>query len=136
MEGLEQIADSQNAARTSQRILVVDDSHDAAESLAALVRLWGHEAVVAFDGVAAIEKARSYLPDVVLLDISLPGMNGYEVADALRRDVYLKNTRIFAITGYGLEGGDPVVKDAGFDDVFVKPIDFEVLEKSLIERSA
>jgi CheY-like chemotaxis protein len=121
-------------AKTSgvaKRVLIVDDSQDAARSLAALIEHWGHTVATAFDGTGAVEKARTFLPDVALLDISLPDMDGYEIAQKLRGDVYLTKIRLFAVTGYGLDGADPVAQAAGFENVFVKPIDFEQLQKAL-----
>src|SRR4051794_21065922 len=84
----------------SLRILVVDDNLDAAISLASLVQLWGHEAFLAHDGPAALAAARQHRPDVILLDIGLPKINGYEVAHYLRSHPELGRPLIIAVTGY------------------------------------
>src|SRR6185369_3183357 len=83
------------------RVLVVEDNVDAAESLATLLRLWGHDVRVVHDGLDALDAARSYLPEVVLLDIGLPGLDGYQVAERLRTERGLASTLLVAMTGYG-----------------------------------
>jgi CheY-like chemotaxis protein len=104
------------------RILVVDDSQDAAESLAKLLRLGGHEVLVANDGIQALEIAAAERPAVVLLDIGLPGMDGYEVCRRVRQQG-LSDARIIAVTGYGQERDRQRSRDAGFDTHTVKPVD-------------
>jgi signal transduction histidine kinase len=104
------------------RILVVEDSKDAAESLAKLLRLAGHEVLVAHDGQKAIEIAGSERPTVMLLDIGLPGMDGYEVCRRMRQQGH-SQARIIAVTGYGQERDRQRSHDAGFDSHTVKPVD-------------
>jgi CheY-like chemotaxis protein/two-component sensor histidine kinase len=107
----------------SRRILVVDDSVDTAESLAMILRLLGHEVTVAHTGTKALETAQAIRPDVVLLDIGLPGMDGFQVAERMRQNPDLANTRLIAISGYGQESDHQRSKLAGFDRHLVKPVD-------------
>jgi PAS domain S-box-containing protein len=109
------------------RILVVDDNRDAIDSLELLLGGEGYEVLVAYDGESAVSLAASMQPDVVLLDIGLPGMDGYAVASALRRRPGSKALRIVAITGYGQAESRERSRAAGFDLHLVKPIDFEGL---------
>src|SRR5271156_4299263 len=82
----------------SLRVLVADDNQDSADTLGFLVRVWGYEVQVCYDGVLALEKAHSYQPDVMLLDISMPGMDGYRVAEHVRENDSLRDTFLIAIT--------------------------------------
>ncbi len=116
-----------------RRILVVDDNADAAESLALLLRSDGHETQVTFDGQSAVEMAKTFLPDTVLLDIGLPGLNGYEVAQQLRAMEALKATVLIAISGYGQIEDLAKSKAAGFDQHLVKPVSYDRL-RSLMAR--
>jgi signal transduction histidine kinase/DNA-binding response OmpR family regulator len=109
------------------RILVVDDNRDAAISLAILLRLEGYEVRVVHDGPAALELVHSFLPHVVLLDIGLPEMDGYEVARRLRQDPAMAGTMLVAITGYSQESNRERSREAGFDHYLVKPVDPQVL---------
>jgi signal transduction histidine kinase len=104
------------------RILVVDDSMDAAESMARLLLLAGHEVLLAHDGPRALELAAQERPSIVLLDIGLPGMDGYEVCRRLRQQDQ-NGTRIIAVTGYGQDRDRQRSKEAGFDAHTVKPVD-------------
>lgn len=113
------------------RILVVDDNVDSAESLALLLDLIGHEARMAHDGPAALEVSRAFQPRVILLDIGLPGMNGYEVARQLREVPGMRSAILVALTGYGQEDDRRKAFEAGFDHHQVKPIDFEALKALL-----
>ena len=114
---------------SARRVLVVDDNVPAAESLAMLVRLSGHEARVVHDGTAALALAPEFRPDVVLLDIGLPGMDGYEVARRLRSVPGTPpSLLLIAVTGYGREDDRLRSRDAGIDHHLVKPVDFAVLE--------
>ena len=111
-----------------RRILVVDDKHDAAESLAMLLRLHGHEVLVANDSRTALEIAAEARPSVVLLDIGLPEMDGYEVCRRLRQQG-MTDAQIIAVTGYGQEQDRQWSYEAGFDAHTVKPVDIgEVLK--------
>ena len=114
-----------------RRMLVVDDNSDSAESLALLARTWGHDVETAADGYAALERAAEFAPDVVLLDIGLPGMDGYEVARRLRELPSAMSALILGITGYGMERDRQSSKDAGIDEHLVKPVDIDKLEKLL-----
>jgi signal transduction histidine kinase/integral membrane sensor domain MASE1/ActR/RegA family two-component response regulator len=105
------------------RVLVVDDNQDAAETLAFLLNRAGHEVRVAHDGPSALESARQQRPQVVLLDIGLPGMDGYEVARSLRTGVGLRNSYIVAITGFGQPDDRRKAEAAGFDDHLAKPVE-------------
>jgi signal transduction histidine kinase len=114
-----------------RRILVVDDNRDAAESLGLLLELRGHEVRLAYDGYTALASARATTPDVVFLDIGLPGMNGYEVARQLRREPALREIVLVAQTGWGQAGDRQRALDAGFDHHLVKPIAPEDMERVL-----
>ena len=116
-----------------RRILVVDDSEDAARSIGELLQLWGHEVVLAHDAASALEKASTYLPDIIVLDIGLPGMNGYEVVERLRRDPLLAQTRFIALTGYGQDSDKKAAYEAGFHEAFTKPADFAELKAALAQ---
>ncbi len=106
-----------------RRVLVVEDNVDTAESLAILLRLKGHEVQVAYDGPAALERARSFHPDVILLDIGLPGLDGYQVASKLRQRRRTAKTLLIALTGYGQEEDQLLAQEAGFDHHLTKPVD-------------
>ncbi len=112
----------------SLRVLVVEDNVDTADSLSLLLRLFGHEVLVARTGPTALEVASGFKPDVVLLDIGLPGMDGYHVAQRLRERPEFKTVMICALTGYTPSEADRQrYPEAGFDHYFVKPLDLEVL---------
>ncbi|MEA2564732.1 MAG: hypothetical protein QOH06_6236 [Acidobacteriota bacterium] len=115
--------------RGPARILLVEDNVDAADALAELLRMWGHEVEVAHDGAAAVRFAGAIRPGVVLLDIGLPGMDGYQVADAMRRLPELQGALIVALTGYGQESDRQRSAQAGFDYHLVKPVDLEELRR-------
>jgi two-component system CheB/CheR fusion protein len=106
-----------------RRVLVVDDNRDSADSLATLLQLGGHEVVTAHNGMKALEAARAFRPDVVLLDIGLPGMTGLEVARALRERPETRPALIVAMTGYGQDTDRERSREAGFDYHLVKPLD-------------
>jgi PAS domain S-box-containing protein len=112
-------------------ILVVDDNRDAAEALAALLEILGHRPRVLHDGLEAIESAVRSPPDVMLLDIGLPGMDGIEVARRLREMPELDRIRLIACTGYGCEDDARRIEDAGFDRHLVKPVTVADLERIL-----
>ncbi len=103
-------------------IVVVDDNDDAATSMAMLLRMMGHEVAVEHDGEAALERISTAPPDIVLLDIGLPGMNGYEVASHLRATPEGRDLRIYALTGYGQDEDRRRSEAAGFDGHLVKPV--------------
>jgi CheY-like chemotaxis protein len=114
-----------------RRVLVVDDNRDAADSLCALVRFWGHECWCAYDGASALPLADLHTPDVVLLDIGLPGMDGYEVAARLREHAALHETILIALTGYGQPEDRERTRRAGFSHHLLKPVDTDALREML-----
>ena len=119
------------AGQEPARVLLVEDNLDAAEALSELLRMWGHEVETAHDGVSALRTARQTRPGVVLLDIGLPGMDGYEVARELRSTPGLASTRLIALTGYGQESDRHRSRLAGIDHHLVKPVDVEQLRTLL-----
>lgn len=114
------------------RVLVVDDNTDAAESLAVLLRLWGHTVYLAQDGPSALEMARIYQPELLLLDLGLPKMDGYEVARRLH-GMGPHRPLLWALTGYGHEEARRRCLEAGFDRHLLKPLDPDVLEVLLAQ---
>jgi signal transduction histidine kinase len=110
-------------ARTTRNVLVVDDNRDAADSLGTLLRLKGHGVRVVYDGPAAVAAAAEYPPDLVLLDLGMPGMDGYEVARRLRQMPAFRGRTLAAVTGWGQEADRRRTREAGFDHHLVKPID-------------
>ena len=121
------VAPVQSAIGPARRILVVEDNLDAAESLATLIELMGHEVRSVHDGASALETAAAFRPDVVLLDIGLPDIDGYEVAPRLRQQPGLERIALAALTGWGQEEDRLRARTAGFDHHFVKPIDVDGL---------
>jgi PAS domain S-box-containing protein len=119
------------AAMPQLRVLVIEDNVDAAETLEEMLRLWGHEVAVAHDGRAGVEKARAFEPDVVLCDIGLPVMDGYQVARAIRTDPALAPTLLVALTGYALAEDKRRAAAAGFDRHLGKPVPVDVIEDVL-----
>jgi len=117
---------------TAKRVLVVDDNKDAAESMSMLLEMWGHEVVYAYDGPTALETARKWQPQAVFLDIGLPGMDGYQVAERLRELPKGKDTILIAITGYGQDDDRRRSRRAGIDHHLVKPVAPDAL-RSLID---
>jgi CheY-like chemotaxis protein len=121
------------AARRGLRILVVDDNVDAAEMLAMLLELRGHQARLAHSGPAALVAAAEFEPQVIFLDIGLPGLTGYEVARQLRASSAQPQPRLVALTGWGTEEDRRQARAAGFDAHLVKPVDLSQLEASLVD---
>jgi signal transduction histidine kinase/ActR/RegA family two-component response regulator len=111
------------SGRKPLRILIVDNSKEAAQSVAVLLRTWGYEVRVTYDPFAALEEARACRPQVILLDIGMPGMDGYEVAQRLRGQGELRGAVLVAVTGYGEEEDRRRAREAGFDYHMVKPVD-------------
>lgn len=107
------------------RLLVVDDNRDAADSLAMLLGLWGHRARAAYDGATALRSARAEPPDAVLLDLGMPGLDGYELASSLRP------AALIAVTGFADRAHRDRADAAGFDHFFVKPVDLDALRDLL-----
>ncbi len=106
-------------------ILVVDDNVDSAKTTGWMIEMLGHLPVLAHDGLEALEKARVLHPDIIMLDIGLPGMNGYDVARELRKDPAFKNTVLIAQTGWGQARDKELAVEAGFDHYLVKPVDYK-----------
>ncbi len=129
----EPIAPIETTLRTGQasRVLVVDDNKDAADMLVMMLQMFGHEVKAAYSGQAALETAVEYQPDFVLLDIGLPDMNGYEVAQHLRQQQQTKNVSLFAMTGYGQDSDRQRSEEAGMDLHLVKPVDPRKLQDLL-----
>jgi CheY-like chemotaxis protein len=118
-----------------RRILVVDDNTDAADTLALLLRVIGHEVRTAYDGQTALDFVQAQPPDVVLLDIGLPGTSGLEVARRMRQDLGLTDALLVALTGYGQDEDRRRSEEAGFDAHLVKPVDLDALH-DLLARAA
>jgi CheY-like chemotaxis protein len=130
-----QHTDASGRARTGSggrgaRILVVDDNADAALTTQALLTLLGHEAHIASDGSEALDRFAGLDPDVVLLDIGLPGLDGYEVA-RLMRERATRPIMLVALTGWGQESDRRRAREAGFDAHLVKPVDPETLQRTI-----
>ena len=113
------------------RVLVVDDNEDAAHALATLVGLWGYEARAVHSGAAALAEAAEFRPDVVLCDLSMPGIDGYLVAEGLRRHATHAGTLLVAVTAFGDEGHRQRAAYAGFHAYLVKPVEEEGLHRLL-----
>jgi two-component system CheB/CheR fusion protein len=109
------------------RVLIVDDNRDTVRILDLLVKAQGHEVSVAYSGQEALQIAYNWLPDVVLLDIAMPGMDGFQVAKQMREQQGCKETCLVAITGYGDQVYFLKSKQAGFDFYFVKPVDPDII---------
>jgi PAS domain S-box-containing protein len=128
-KGLE--ASDATPAGRRHRILVVDDNQDAANSLAMLLRMKGHEVRIAYDGLEAVEAAAAYQPDVALLDVGLPRLNGFDVARRIRQTDKDRRVILVALTGWGHEEDRRRSKEAGFDHHLVKPADPDDLDRVL-----
>jgi len=125
------VADAAPARARRLRVLVVDDNRDAVESMALLLGLWGHEVTTASEGKAALQAALSQRPDVVLLDIGLPGIDGYEVARRIRANPETSKTILVAMTGYGQAEDRQRAREAGFTLHLVKPVEPDGLQRAL-----
>jgi CheY-like chemotaxis protein len=126
-------ADAPVRRAAPRRILVVDDNVDAAQSLGMMFSQMGHDVQVAHDGFAALEAGRAWPPDLVVLDISMPGVDGFEVVRRLRQDPKLARSRFIALTGHGQEEFRRRSREVGFDEYIVKPLSHDVLH-SLLAR--
>jgi len=120
----------------SLKVLVVDDNVDAAESFAQLLTAFGHDAKTAYTGPAAVAAADHASPHVVFLDIGLPGLSGYEVAEQIRRHPGRKKVVLVAMTGYGQESDVQRSREADFDHHLVKPVDFDKVREILASLQA
>ena len=128
-------SDAASTPAVARRVLVVDDNVDAATTLGQLLKSLGHETRVVHDGPSALTAAAEFRPDVVLLDIGMPGMDGYEVARRLQGLKRERKFRIVAITGWGQEADRERAKEAGFDVHVVKPVDVGLLSRIVDERN-
>ncbi|MPW18832.1 response regulator [Paraburkholderia sp. CNPSo 3157] len=127
---------SARAPGAKRRVMVVDDSVDGAESMSILLEMLGHEVRVLYDGAAAIVAASEFRPEVVLLDIGLPGIDGYQVARALRAEPASVNALLIALTGYGQDSDRQRTHDAGFDHHLVKPASLDDIERVIAADGA
>ena len=116
-------------------VIVVEDNADAAESLMLLLELMGLQVRVAGNGNVALAEARTRRPDVMLVDIGLPGMNGYQLARAIRSDPALAGIALVALTGYGQEDDRRQALLAGFDHHLVKPVEVDHIQRLMAELS-
>jgi CheY-like chemotaxis protein len=127
-------ADPARSPPGALRVLVVDDNVDAAEVLAEALRALGHEVAVAHDGREALVLAASFDPDAAVLDIGLPGMDGYELARRIRALAAARPPRLVALTGYGQDGDRVRAREAGFDVHLVKPVDLDAVVGLFADR--
>ena len=118
-----------------RRVLLVDDNLDHIHTLSILLRSMGHTVDYAVNGYVALDVARRFRPDVVLLDLGLPGVTGLEVCGQIRRDLEIGKTKVFAVTGYNQPEHQQRVKGAGFDGYFQKPVDPKVLFELLASEA-
>jgi CheY-like chemotaxis protein len=118
-------------AERALRVLIVDDNKDLADSLGTLLRLWGYDPRAAYDGKSGVEEARHYHPDCILVDISMPVMDGYAVARQIRGDPSLGRTKLVAQTAYADEESIGRFREMGFDDHLAKPADLTRLRELL-----
>ena len=129
----EAVATAAREASGPQRILIVDDNVDAATALAALLRLEGHEVAVAHSGPVGLERAKTFNPRVILIDLGMPGMYGFEVAEHLRAAGH-HDTLLIAVSGYSGEESRRRARDAQFDEYIIKPFDTQAFEELLSRR--
>jgi two-component system CheB/CheR fusion protein len=115
-----------------RRVLIVDDNRDSTETLATLIRIWDHEVETAHDGSSALAIAQRFQPDVVFLDLELPGLNGFEVAKRLRQLPDLESILLVALSGYSHDEDRYLAVEAGFDHYLVKPVVPEILRGFMI----
>jgi CheY-like chemotaxis protein len=118
------------------RILVVEDSAETAQTTQLLLSMWGHDCLVAHDGLAALEVGAAFCPEVVFLDLGLPRLNGYEVARRLRNHPATAEALLVAVTGYGQQREVELCWEAGFDRHLLKPVEPQALRGLLEERTA
>jgi len=119
-----------------RRVLVVDDNRDGANSMAIVLRLLGHDVATARDGVEAIEIAESYSPDIILMDIGLPRLNGLDATRRIREQPWGEAVKIIALTGRGQENDRQLSQAAGCNGHLVKPVNLPELQKLLVEISS
>jgi CheY-like chemotaxis protein/two-component sensor histidine kinase len=126
------------AQTRKRRVLIADDNRDAADSISMLLQMAGHEVTVAYDGQQALENIETLRPEVALLDIGMPGLDGFEVARRVRLDIRIRNTLLIAVTGWGQASDKARALAAGFDLHFTKPVEpatlIDLLGKKLSTR--
>lgn len=125
------LVDPSTAKKSALRVLVVDDSHASAQTMGWMIELLGYDVRLAHDGQSAIETAKDFLPQVVLLDIGLPGKNGYEVCAQMKTLPELQKTLFIAQTGWGQDEHRRRSQEAGFQHHLVKPVSIQTLEPLL-----
>ena len=130
-DGLATVAETQPL-----RILVVDDNRDAVESLAELLKLSGHEPRTANDGMHALEAAAGFQPDVVIMDVGMPRLNGYDAARRIRAHPWGAQVALVAMSGWGQDADRAKSRAAGFDAHLVKPVEFAALMQLLAQLTA
>jgi CheY-like chemotaxis protein len=118
------------------RVLVVDDNPDAADSLAMMLRFWGYDYRVSYDGPSALQTAREYHPHCLLLDINMPTMDGCMVAQRLRQESNLRDVKLVAVTAYSDEANTRRIREAGFNYHLIKPTNPEELAKILMAMNS
>jgi CheY-like chemotaxis protein len=128
-------AETSKSATRSLRVLVADDNVDTADTMAMLITTLGHDVRKAYDGPASLEAALDYRPDIMLLDIGLPGLDGYQLAKRIRGQAALQDVVLVALTGYGHESARQRSLGAGFDHHLTKPHDLKQLEQILASAS-
>ncbi|MFI5398062.1 MAG: response regulator [Candidatus Binatia bacterium] len=119
------------APESALRVLVVEDNEDVARSIAMLLELWGHKAQVVHEAQSALNAAETHHPEVVLMDIGLPGMDGYQIAKQLRQQQGGEKVVLVALTGFGEDEDRRRSSEAGFNHHLVKPVDPDVLQQFL-----
>jgi signal transduction histidine kinase len=133
--GQHQNGDDRGMKHASRRVLVVDDNHDSAISMAMMLRLMGDKVGTAHDGIEAVEQAKALRPEIILMDIGMPRLNGLEATRRIRQEDWGKGIRIIALTGWGQEGDKNQSREAGCDGHLVKPVNLVDLEKVLADVS-
>jgi CheY-like chemotaxis protein len=129
-------AEASGGAAQGRRILLVDDSVDAALALSMLLEALGHEVRTEHDGPRALASIEDFKPEVVVLDIGLPGMNGFDVAREMRKREATRDALLLALTGWGSDADRQEALDAGFDHHLTKPVTIEALEAALTQPRA
>lgn len=119
------------APGSAKRVLVIDDRRDALLMNQMLLRQLGHEVEVASTGEEGVARARDFVPDIVLCDLTMPGMNGFEVARRLRADSATAEMRLVAVSGHSVDEFDELAQAAGFDEQVVKPLDMSTIMRLL-----
>lgn len=136
-DNVETVAEKQNGTEEKElhtlKILIIEDIPDLAEILSELLCHLGHEVFVALDGPEGIRKAKHHLPDVLISDIGLPGMSGYEIAEEFQKDDQLKSTYLIALSGYAQPEDFERSRKAGFQKHLAKPVNLESLKGALEE---